>query len=158
MTDAPTVLRVGDRAPDFELRDQNNQRVSLSGLYAQRPVLVVFFPLAFTGTCQGELGFIRDEYPRFVNEDVTTIAVSVGAPPTHKVWSSAQGFLFPILSDFWPHGAVAQSYGVFDDGRGYATRGTFLVGRDGLIRFADVVGSGERREAALWDKALGALD
>ena len=150
-------LAVGDRAPDFELRDQNNQRVSLAALRDRGPVLAVFFPLAFTGTCQGELGYIRDNEPRFVNDGLQTVAISVGPPPTHKVWSSAQGFLFPILSDFWPHGAVARQYGVFNAERGYADRGTFLIDTDGTIRFADVVGPGERREPELWDKALGAL-
>lgn len=150
----PPVLR-GDTAPDFELRDQNNQRVSLSAHLADgHDVLLVFFPLAFTGTCQGELGYIRDHLPQFSNADVVTLAVSVGPPPTHKVWSSAQGFLFPILSDFWPHGDVARRYGVFNPDRGYADRGTFLVGRDGRVRFADVVGPGEMRTEALWEKAL----
>lgn len=154
----PTPLQPGDRAPDFELRDQNNQRVSLSELLSGgRQVLVVFFPLAFTGTCQGELGHIRDHLPRFVNDAVTTVAVSVGPPPTHKVWSAAQGFLFPILSDFWPHGAVARDYRVFNDERGYADRGTFLVNADGTIAFADVVGPGESRDESLWEKALAAV-
>ncbi|QTI67664.1 peroxiredoxin [Gordonia polyisoprenivorans] len=151
-------LGIGATAPDFELRDQNNQRVSLSRLRSEgRKVLIVFFPLAFTGTCQGELGYIRDNLPRFANDEVTTVAVSVGPPPTHKVWSAAQGFLFPILSDFWPHGEVARSYGVFSEGRGYADRGTFLVDTDGRIVFADVVGPGEGRSEALWDKALATV-
>lgn len=157
--DAPSgMLAVGDIAPDFELRDQNNQRVSLATLRERGPVLAVFFPLAFTGTCQGELGYIRDNEPRFVNDGLQTVAISVGPPPTHKVWSSAQGFLFPILSDFWPHGAVAREYGVFNADRGYADRGTFLIDTDGTIRFSDVVGPGEARQPELWDKALSALD
>ncbi|MGV6991218.1 peroxiredoxin [Gordonia amicalis] len=159
MSDAlpTTPLSVGDRAPDFELRDQNNQLVSLSTLRAERNVLVVFFPLAFTGTCQGELGYIRDQQPRFENDDVTTVTVSVGPSPTHKVWSAAQGFLFPLLSDFWPHGEVAKAYGVFNEERGYANRGTFLVDREGVIVYADMVGPGEVRENDVWDKALGSI-
>ncbi|AZG43589.1 peroxiredoxin [Gordonia insulae] len=147
-------LAVGDVAPDFELRDQNNQRVALSRLRDEGQVLIVFFPLAFTGTCQGELGYIRDHQPQFVHDDLRTVAISVGPPPTHKVWSSAQGFLFPILSDFWPHGDVARSYGVFNDTSGYANRATFLVDRDGVIRFSDMLGPGEAREAELWEKVL----
>lgn len=156
--DAPATepLRVGDTAPDFELRDQNNRRVSLSALRADRRVLIVFFPLAFTGTCQGELGHIRDNEPSFVNDDLTTIAVSVGPPPTHKVWSSAQGFLFPILADFWPHGEVASAYGVFNAESGYPNRGTFLVDKDGTVLFADMVGPGEVRDESLWARALDA--
>ncbi|WP_132991630.1 peroxiredoxin [Gordonia zhaorongruii] len=147
---------VGSSAPDFELRDQNNRRVSLSGLRERGDVLVVFFPLAFTGTCEGELGHIRDHEPRFASADLTTVAVSVGPPPTHKVWSSAQGYLFPILSDFWPHGEVARSYGVLDEDRGIANRGTFLVGRDGVIRYSDMLEPGEARGEATWTAALAA--
>lgn len=149
-------IDVGSRAPDFELRDQNNQIVCLSTL-AGRHVLIVFFPLAFTGTCEGELGYLRDHLPRFDNDEVTVVAVSVGPPPTHKVWSSAQGFLFPILSDFWPHGAVAQAYGVFDDQRGYPNRGTFLVGPDGTVKFSAMVGPGEMRGDETWAAALAAM-
>ncbi|MEE3852355.1 peroxiredoxin [Gordonia sp. LSe1-13] len=160
--DAPSgpaqPLAVGETAPDFELRDQNNQRVSLSALRADGEVLLVFFPLAFTGTCQGELGYIRDNEPRFVHDGLRTVAISVGPPPTHKVWSSAQGFLFPILSDFWPHGEVASTYGVFNEGSGYANRATFLVDRDGVITFADMLGPGEARDSDLWEKALLAVN
>ncbi|MCF8570859.1 peroxiredoxin [Gordonia sp. HY002] len=149
-------IPVGSVAPDFELRDQNNRRVSLSGLREHGDVLAVFFPLAFTGTCEGELGHIRDNLPRFSDDTLTTVAVSVGPPPTHKVWSSAQGYLFPILSDFWPHGEVARSYGVLDEQRGYSNRGTFLVGRDGLIRHSSMVGPGEARTEDTWTAAFTA--
>ncbi|MFT4087727.1 MAG: peroxiredoxin [Gordonia sp. (in: high G+C Gram-positive bacteria)] len=145
---------VGSPAPDFTLRDQNNQAVSLSALRAASNVLLVFVPLAFTGTCESELGYLRDHLPQFENESLRTVAVSVGAPPTHKVWSSAQGFLFPILSDFWPHGEVARSYGVFDDERGFANRGTFLIDRDGVVRFSAMVGPGEMRTEETWDAVL----
>ena len=149
-------LAVGSIAPDFELRDQNFQRVSLAGLRAAGRVLIVFFPMAFTGTCQGELGYIRDNLPDFEHDGLSTIAISVGAPPPHRVWSSAQGFLFPILSDFWPHGEVATAYGVFNDDAGYANRGTFLVDRDGTILFSDTVGPGEARDEDVWKRALDA--
>ncbi|EGD55763.1 peroxiredoxin [Gordonia neofelifaecis] len=149
-------IEIGSRAPDFELRDQNNQVVRLSDL-RDRDVLIVFFPLAFTGTCEGELGFLRDNLPRFDNDYVTVVAVSVGPPPTHKVWSSAQGFLFPILADFWPHGAVADAYGVFDVERGFPNRGTFVVGRDGTVKFSAMVGPGEQRGDETWDAALAVV-
>lgn len=151
-------IEVGSLAPEFALRDQNNQLVSLSGLLAERDVLLVFFPLAFTGTCEGELGFLRDNEPRFNNAELSTVAISVGPPPTHKVWSSAQGFLFPILSDFWPHGQVAKQYGVFDDDHGFPNRGTVLIGRDGIVKFSAMVGPGEQRENETWDAALGVIN
>lgn len=151
-------LPVGQSAPDFSLRDQNNQLVTLSRFRGVKNVLLVFFPLAFTGNCEGELGAVRDSLPRFQNDDVEFIAVSVGSSPTHKVWSSAQGYLFPILADFWPHGAVAQEYGVFNDDKGYPNRGTFVIDRAGQIRFSEMMQPGELRDQGLWEKALAALD
>ncbi|MFT4199456.1 peroxiredoxin [Gordonia sp. (in: high G+C Gram-positive bacteria)] len=150
----PDLIAVGDRAPDFTLPDQNNRRVDLAALSAERRVLLVFFPLAFTGNCEGELGLIRDRLPEFDNDSLATVAISVGPPPTHKVWSSAQGFLFPILSDFWPHGAVASRYGVFDEQRGYPVRGTILVDRDRTVLFADAADPGGPRDDTVWERAL----
>jgi peroxiredoxin (alkyl hydroperoxide reductase subunit C) len=118
---------------------------------------LVFFPLAFTGICQGELDEIRDNLPRYENEDTATLAVSVGPPPTHKVWATQSGFTFPVLADFWPHGAVAQSYGVFNSDAGIANRGTFVVDRSGIIRFAEMKQPGEARDQAVWTDALAAL-
>ena len=103
------MLSVGTSAPDFTLRDQNQQPVTLSGFWDAKNVLLVFFPLAFTGICQGELDEIRDHLPKYENDDTQTLAISVGPPPTHKIWATESGFTFPVLSDFWPHGAVSQA-------------------------------------------------
>ncbi len=148
------LIAVGDRAPDFTLPDQNNRPVNLAGLAADRRVLLVFYPLAFTGNCEGELGLIRDRLPEFDNDALATVTISVGPPPTHKVWSSAQGFLFPLLSDFWPHGAVAQQYGVFSERHGYPLRGTVLLDRDRTVLFADVAQAGAPRDDSVWGRAL----
>lgn len=150
------MLKVGTTAPDFTLKNQNGRPVSLSGLRSKN-VLLVFFPLAFTGVCQGELGEIRDHLPEYENDDSAVLAISVGPPPTHKIWSIENGFLFPVLSDFWPHGAVTQSYGVFNDDAGYPNRGTFAVDRDGVIRFAEMMQPGELRDQTVWQEALAAL-
>ena len=144
-------------APDFTLKDQNGQPVTLSSFRDVKNVLVVFFPLAFTGICQGELDEIRDHLPTYENDDTATLAISVGPPPTHKIWATQSGFTFPVLSDFWPHGAVAQAYGVFNDDAGFANRGTFVVDRSGIIRFAEMKQPGEPRDQAVWTDALKAL-
>ncbi|EUA30978.1 peroxiredoxin family protein [Mycobacterium xenopi 4042] len=132
------MLPVGATAPDFTLRDQNQQPVTLSDYRGVKNVLLVFFPLAFTGICQGELDQLRDHLPEFENDDSATLTISVGPPPTHKVWAVENGFLFPVLSDFWPHGAVSQAYGVFNEDAGFPNRGTFVVDRSGVIRFAEM--------------------
>jgi peroxiredoxin (alkyl hydroperoxide reductase subunit C) len=151
------MLSVGTRAPDFSLRDQNQQPVSLQDYRGAKNVLLVFFPLAFTGVCQGELDRIRDNLPDFENGDTQTLAISVGPPPTHKIWATENGFTFPVLSDFWPHGAVSQAYGVFNDGAGFSNRGTFVVDRSGIIQFAEMKQPGEARDQKLWTDALAAL-
>ena len=152
------TLEVGSEAPDFTLKDQNNQDVSLSSYRGSKNVLVVFFPLAFTGTCQGELCQVRDTLPKYENDSTAIVAISVGAPPTHKIWAGEQGYTFPLLSDFWPHGEVARDYGVFDEERGFANRGTFVIDTDGIVRFAEMNGPGEARDQGAWEKALGTLD
>ena len=148
-------LQVGDQAPDFTLNDQNNQERTLSGFRGDRNVLVVFYPLAFSGICTGELDQLRDDLAEFT--DVQVLAVSVDSVYTLKAWSNQQGYDFPLLADFWPHGKVAQDYGVFNDKAGIANRGTFLVDTDGVIRFAEMNGPGEPRDQTVWKQALAAL-
>ena len=152
------MLPVGASAPDFTLHDQNRQPVTLSAFRGAKDVLLVFFPLAFTGICQGELDQLRDHLPDFENDDNAVLAISVGPAPTHKVWATESGFLFPVLSDFWPHGAVSQAYGVFNDDAGVSNRGTFAIDRSGTIRFAEMKQPGEARDQRLWIEALTALN
>jgi peroxiredoxin len=148
-------LKIGDQAPDFALKDQNNQKWTLSGFRGDRNVLVVFYPLAFSGICTRELGRLREDMADFA--DVQVLAVSVDSVFTLKAWSEQQGYDFPLLADFWPHGKVAQDYGVFNDAAGIANRGTFLVDTDGVIRFAEMNEPGEPRDQTVWKKALAAL-
>lgn len=148
---------VGAVATAFELRDQNNQMVRLCDFRGSRAVLLVFFPFAFTGTCQSELGRVRDHLDDFQNGRVQVLAVSVDTVYAHKVWAERERYEFPLLSDFWPHGEVARSYGVFNVRSGAANRGTFLIDPDGLIRFTEVNGPGEPRNQDVWRAALGSL-
>jgi peroxiredoxin (alkyl hydroperoxide reductase subunit C) len=148
---------VGTEAPDFTLKDQNNQRVTLSSFRGERNVLVVFYPFAFSGVCTGELCAVRDDLASFQNDDVQVLGVSVDHVFALKAWADAQGYEFPLLSDFWPHGDVATRYGVFNIDRGMALRGTFLVDRSGIVRFAEVNQPGEPRDQEAWKKALAAV-
>ena len=150
-------IEVGAEAPDFTLKDQNGQEVRLSSFRGVKNVLLVFYPLAFTGTCQGELCSVRDNLNDFANDAVQVLTVSVDSSPSHKVWATESGFTFPVLSDFWPHGAVAQAYGVFNEERGFANRGTFLVDKTGVVRFAEMTGPGQARDQDGWRKAISAL-
>ena len=151
------ALEVGAPAPDFTLKDQNNQEVRLADFRGRKAVLLVFYPLAFTGTCQGELAEIRDNLPEYANEHVQVLTVSVDSAYSHKVWADREGFDFPLLADFWPHGEVARAYGVLNEDGGFANRGTFLIDRDGKIQFAEEHGPGDRRDQDAWRAALERL-
>jgi peroxiredoxin len=148
-------LEIGDQAPEFTLKDQNNQEWTLSKLCGDRNVLLVFYPLAFSPVCTGELDQLRDTLAEFAG--VQALGISVDSVFALRVWSEQRGYDFPLLSDFWPHGKVAQDYGVFNGKAGIANRGTFLVGTDGMIRFAEMNGPGEVRDQTIWKQALAAM-
>jgi peroxiredoxin len=149
-------LSVGDVAPEFSLPDQDKQVVSLADLRG-RPVLVVFYPFAFSGICTGELCQLRDELDGYTEAGVQVVAVSTDPTFSLKAFREKEGFEFPLLSDFWPHGETARAYGVFNDKAGMALRGTFLVDAQGAIAFAEVNSPGDPRAQSGWKDAVAAL-
>lgn len=151
------TVAVGEQAPDFTLRDQNNEEFTLSAYRGKQAVLIIFYPLAFTGICTGELCSVRDDLHTFQNDDVQVVSISVDSVYSHKIFSEREGYEFPLLADFWPHGGVAQRYGVFNEDAGFANRGTFLVDKSGVVRFAELNGPGEGRDAQAWRDAIAAL-
>jgi len=148
---------VGSKAPEFTLKDQDKQEVSLSSFRGEKAVLVVFYPFAFSGICTGELCTVRDDLSTFQNDDVQILAISTDPTFSLKAWATAENYTFPLLSDFWPHGEVAKAYGVFNEGAGMAVRGTFLVDKAGKIAFAQVNQPGEPRDQDAWKAAIAAL-
>ena len=157
VTVAPTGPVVGQVAPDFTLKDQQGRSVSLSDFRGVKNVVVVFYPFAFSGICTGELCEIRDNLGDFENDDVQVLAVSCDHMFTQRAWSDAEGYFFPMLSDYWPHGAAARAYGVFDQFGGFSTRGTFLIDRDGVVCWTLVNGPSQRRDFAGYRAALKEL-
>ena len=149
-------LSVGDVAPEFSLPDQDKQVVSLAELRGA-PVLLVFYPFAFSGLCTGELCQLRDELTTYTDAGVKVLAISTDPVFSLKAFKAKEGFDFPMLSDFWPHGATAQAYGVFNEKSGMALRGTFLVDAVGTIAFAEVNPAGDAREQNGWKDAVGKL-
>ncbi|HEX2905023.1 MAG TPA: peroxiredoxin [Jatrophihabitans sp.] len=152
-----TPLPVGTVAPDFELRDQNNEVVSLASFRGEKAVLLVFYPWAFTSICTGELGQLRDHIDDFANDQVQVLTISIDSGFAHKIFAQRDELNFPLLADFWPHGAVAQAYGVFNSDAGVSNRGTFLVDRDGIIRFSEANEIGQGRDPQRWRDAIAAL-
>jgi mycoredoxin-dependent peroxiredoxin len=129
------TVQIGQQAPDFELRDQHGQRVALASFRGSRAVTVMFYPFAFSGVCTGELCSVRDNLPTFESDDVTVLAVSCDPMFSLRAFAERDELTFPLLSDFWPHGAVARAYGVFNEDRGCADRSTFIVDRTGVVRW-----------------------
>jgi peroxiredoxin (alkyl hydroperoxide reductase subunit C) len=152
-----TPLAVGEVAPEFVLHDQNNEIVRLSEFKGDRAVLVVFYPFAFTNICTGELGRLRENLDAFSNDRVQVVAISVDSIFAHKIFAQRDDLEFPLLSDFWPHGAVAETYGVFNATNGAANRGTFLVDADGIIQFSEANEIGIGRNPQTWLDAIAAL-
>ncbi len=128
-----TGLAIGAPAPDFTLRDQFGQDVTLSSYAGHKAVLLVFYPAAFSGVCAGEMAGLRTRLDEFLTFDTEVLALSCDPVYALRAFADQDGINFPLLSDFWPHGAVAQAYGVFDDTRGSARRSSYVVGRDGRI-------------------------
>ncbi len=119
------------------------------------PVLLVFYPFAFSALCGSELGRLRDSLSAYAG--VTVLAVSTDPVYALKAFRAQEGYDFPLLSDFWPHGAAASAYGVLDERAGMALRATFLVDASGLVRFAQVNGPGDVREQSEWKDAVARL-
>jgi peroxiredoxin len=150
-------LEIGAAAPGFALRDQHGRTVSLRDFAGERAVVLVFYPFAFSGICTGELCELRDNLDVFEDAHVQLIGVSCDPMHAQRAWAEAEKYDFPLLSDFWPHGEVAKAYGVFSETTGAAIRGTFLVDRDGVLRWSVVNGPGEARPLSAYREAVASL-
>ncbi|MFE5400817.1 peroxiredoxin [Streptomyces sp. NPDC056580] len=151
------AIQVGDKAPDFELKDNHGRTVSLSGFHGEKNVVLLFYPFAFTGVCTGELCELRDNLPKFADRDTQLLAVSNDSIHTLRVFAEQEGLEYPLLSDFWPHGNVSRAYGVFDEDKGCAVRGTFIIDKEGVVRWTVVNGLPDARDLNEYVKALDTL-
>jgi peroxiredoxin len=151
------AVEVGEQAPDFELKDQHGSPVRLSSFQGTKNVVIVFYPLAFSGVCSGELQALRDDFPEITRDDVELLTVSVDSTFVLRTWADRDNFGFSLLSDFWPHGGVAKLYGVFDEDKGVATRGTFIIDKAGVIRWKVVNPIPQARDIAEYKKVLADL-
>ncbi|MFD9539409.1 peroxiredoxin [Streptomyces sp. NPDC060022] len=151
------AIGIDTPAPDFELKDNHGRTVKLSDFRGEKNVVLLFYPFAFTGVCTGELCALRDELPNFENDDVQLLAVSNDSIHTLRVFAEQEGLEYPLLSDFWPHGATSRAYGVFDEEKGCAVRGTFIIDKEGVVRWTVVNGLPDARDLNDYIKALDSL-
>jgi peroxiredoxin len=151
------TVTIGSAAPDFELADQHGNKVSLSSFKGKKNVVLLFYPFSFTGICTGELCAMRDDLSAFHNDGVELLAISCDSMFTQRIFAEKEGYQFSVLADFWPHGAVAKSYGIFDEARGCAVRGTFIIDKEGIVRWTVINAIGDARNLDDYKSALAAL-
>jgi peroxiredoxin len=133
---ASTGLAIGGAAPDFSLRDQFGQDTRLSAFRGTKAVAIFFFPYAFSGVCTGEMAGIRDRLADFLTFDTEVLAISCDPVYSLRAFADQDGLNFPLLSDFWPHGEVSRAYDVFDEAKGSPRRSSYVVDKDGVVRWA----------------------
>ncbi len=151
-------LVVGSPAPSFALRDQFGRTIAVPDARLGRAVLLVFFPQAFTPTCTDELRSLAAERATLEAAGVAVLSVSVDSMATLRAFDEAEGLGLTLLSDFWPHGAVAEAYGAFLPDRGWADRVSVLVDAAGVVRSVAAGSEDEPRTAETHRAMLAALD
>ena len=151
------AIEIGDQAPDFTLPTADGGHLTLSETWRHAPVLLVFFPLAFSPRCQEELCALRDDDAIFADAGVRVVGISVDSPHSLRAWADEQGYRFDLASDFWPHGEVAGAYGVFRRDRGFADRTSFLIDREGVVRAVIAAEPGASRPMDAYREAFAAV-
>jgi peroxiredoxin len=136
-------ISIGTQAPEFSLKDQDGQALSLSALRGKR-VLLSFHPLAWTGVCQRQMETLEMNVEALDALNAQALGISVDPVPSKKAWADAIGVQKTrLLSDFWPHGAVSSSFGVFQEDAGVSERAAILIDESGIVRFVKVYPSGD---------------
>ena len=136
------------------MRDQNNEEVTLSSFRGQKAVLVIFYPLAFTGICTGELCIVRDDLSTFQNDDVQIVTISVDSVYSHKIFSRARGLRVPAAGRLLAARRRRKAYGVFNETPASPTAARSSSTSDGIVRFAEMNNPGEGRDAQVWRDAI----
>ncbi|WP_454051727.1 redoxin domain-containing protein [Cellulomonas sp. Marseille-Q8402] len=154
MTLAAAPPGAGDVAPVLTLPDAHGAPVTIGGP-ADRPTLLVFVPFAFSRTCTAELTELQAGLGELGG--VRVLAASCDPGPALRAWAEQDGYTFPLLSDFWPHGAAARAFGVLDEVDGYARRGSFLLDAAGRVRWSLVHPAGRARPFGAYRDAVAAL-
>jgi len=140
------MVQTGNEAPDFDLEVDRSRRVRLADFRGRRNVLLVFHPFAFTPVCEEEALDLQANLPSFASAETEVILVSCDAAPARQAWREQLKLDYTLASDFWPHGAAAKAYGVFNERDGSAVRGTFLIDKTGTVVWSLVNEDNARRE------------
>ncbi|MBM3136072.1 MAG: peroxiredoxin [Chloroflexi bacterium] len=131
-------IEVGDVAPDFTLKDQTDKEITLSSLRGQK-VILSFHPLAWTSVCKLQMQDLEKHKADFDRLGAVALGLSVDSVPCKRAWAEAIGVQeTALLADFWPHGGVAQAYGIFREKPGSSERAVLVLDREGVVRFKKI--------------------
>lgn len=134
---AEQVLKVGDETPDFTLPTHNEGELNLAWYQGRKNVVLAFYPGDFTPVCATQVPEYQAVIDMFEKYNAQLLAISVDSVACHAAWAkSLGGFSFPLMSDYYPHGEVAEKYGVLNK-NGYAERTVFLIDMKGKIRWVE---------------------
>jgi peroxiredoxin len=150
-------VEVGQEAPDFTLKNNHGEEVTLSSFRGSKNVVLVFYPFAFSGTCTKELCEIRDRQSDLEGQDTIVFGVSCDPMWSLRIFAEREKFDYALLSDFWPHGGVSKQYGVFLEDKGFSTRGTFVIDKNGIVAWSIVNSPGDARNTQEYKDAIAAL-
>jgi peroxiredoxin len=150
------AVTTGEQAPEFDLEVLKEERVRLSDFRGRSNVLLVFHPFAFTEVCEEEAQDLQENLESFRNAQTEIVFVSCDAAAARQAWKKQLGVEYTFASDFWPHGAAAKAYGVFNEKSGAPHRGTFLIDKSGAVIWSYVSPRDEKRTELVPD-SLGAL-
>lgn len=138
LSDSTKTLKVGDHAPDFELKTHTGELWKLSDRVGKANVVLAFYPFAFSPTCSCQMPSVEKNLAQFAGFGAEVAAISIDSTYANKAWADASGgFSYPLLSDFFPHGAVAEAYGILR-AEGMSERAVFIIDKSGTIRYIDV--------------------
>ena len=151
------TLIIGDAAPDFSLINQFGETVTLSEFKGKKNVVIVFYPLSFSGICTGDLCELRDNFAQSERADVELLAMPADSKFVQKKFADQEGYKFSVLADFWPHGGVAKAYGVFLEENGISNRATFVINKDGELVSKFITAPGQARSLDEYNRALDSL-
>ena len=156
--DSITTLKVGDRAPNFILPSLSGDTISLRQYRGKKNVVISFVPAAWTPVCSDQWPGYNIAKSLFEKYDAILLGITVDNIPTLYAWTNEMGDLwFPVLSDFWPHGAVAEKYGVLRSD-GVSERALFIIDKKGIIRYIDVHDINKRPKLEVLVKELDTLE
>jgi mycoredoxin-dependent peroxiredoxin len=150
------LIKVGQKAPDFKLKDQSQNEVSLSN-FKGKNVVLAFYPLDFSPVCSKEHACFHDDLKQFETLNAQVLGISVDSAWAHKAFAQQLKIEYPLLADFHPKGDVAEKFGLYLADKGITQRATVILDREGIVRYVKVYDIPQQRDNKELVRALSSL-